>query len=73
MLTETIDKFSRSRKTMDWSIVVFINFLWATQVPMIRLIGERLGAITVAYLSHDRPAHSSLFPSYGWRIENASV
>ena len=50
MVTETIDKSSRSQKTMDWSIVVFVNFLWATQVPMIRLIGERLGAITVAYL-----------------------
>lgn len=41
---------SKTQKTADWSLVVIINFLWATQVPVVRLIGDRLGAITVAFL-----------------------
>jgi len=38
------------QKAIDWSWVILINFLWATQVPVIRLIGNRLGGITVAFI-----------------------
>jgi drug/metabolite transporter (DMT)-like permease len=40
----------KSQKTIDWGLIIIINFLWATQVPVIRLIGNRLGAITVAFI-----------------------
>lgn len=38
------------QKTFDWSLIVVINFMWATQVPVVRLIGERLDSITVAFI-----------------------
>ena len=38
------------QKYWDWFLVVVINFMWATQVPVIRLIGDRLGALTLAYV-----------------------
>ena len=31
-------------------MVIIINFMWATQVPAIRLIGDRLGPVTVAFV-----------------------
>ena len=40
----------RTHKCRDWSWVILINFMWATQVPVIRLIGDRLGPVTVAYV-----------------------
>ena len=40
----------KSQKTIDWSLVIIINFMWATQVPVVRFIGDRLGAITVAFI-----------------------
>jgi drug/metabolite transporter (DMT)-like permease len=40
----------KSQKTIDWSLVIVINFMWATQVPVVRFIGDRLGAITVAFI-----------------------
>jgi drug/metabolite transporter (DMT)-like permease len=40
----------KSQKTLDWGLLIFINFLWATQVPVIRFIGDRLGPITVAFI-----------------------
>ncbi|BBE16166.1 permease of the drug/metabolite transporter superfamily [Aquipluma nitroreducens] len=40
----------KSQKTLDWGLLVIINFLWGTQVPVIRLIGDRLGPITVAFV-----------------------
>jgi drug/metabolite transporter (DMT)-like permease len=40
----------KSQKTIDWGLVIIINFLWATQVPVIRFIGDRLGPITVAFI-----------------------
>jgi drug/metabolite transporter (DMT)-like permease len=43
-------KLSDSQKTLDWILIIIINFLWATQVPVIRLIGDRLGPITVAFI-----------------------
>ncbi|MBA4166644.1 MAG: DMT family transporter [Chitinophagaceae bacterium] len=39
-----------SRKGIDWSLVILFNFMWATQVPVIRLIGDRMGPITVAFI-----------------------
>lgn len=41
---------SKSQRTIDWSLVIIINFMWATQVPVIRLIGDKIGAVTVAFL-----------------------
>ncbi|MHA4809757.1 DMT family transporter [Flavitalea flava] len=41
---------SGRQKTVDWSIVILVNFMWATQVPVIRLIGDSLGPITVAFV-----------------------
>lgn len=41
---------SKRQKTVDWSLVIIINFMWATQVPVIRLIGDKIGAVTVAFL-----------------------
>jgi len=38
------------QKTFDWFLVIVINFMWATQVPVVRLIGNRLGSITVAFV-----------------------
>jgi drug/metabolite transporter (DMT)-like permease len=40
----------KSQKTLDWGLVIIINFMWATQVPVIRFIGDRLGPITVAFI-----------------------
>ena len=40
----------RSQKIIDWSLVVIINFMWATQVPVIRMIGDIYGPITVAFI-----------------------
>lgn len=40
----------KSQKTFDWGLLIIINFMWATQVPVIRFIGDRLGPITVAFI-----------------------
>ena len=39
----------KSQKVVDWSLVILINFMWATQVPVIRLIGDAYGPITIAF------------------------
>jgi drug/metabolite transporter (DMT)-like permease len=39
-----------SQKLVDWSLVILINFMWATQVPVIRLIGDVYGPVTVAFI-----------------------
>jgi drug/metabolite transporter (DMT)-like permease len=43
-------KIFNSQKTLDWGLLIIINFMWATQVPVIRFIGDRLGSITVAFI-----------------------
>jgi drug/metabolite transporter (DMT)-like permease len=43
-------QLSKSGKTVDWLLIILINFMWATQVPVIRLIGNSLGPVTVAYI-----------------------
>jgi drug/metabolite transporter (DMT)-like permease len=40
----------RSQKVVDWALVILINFMWATQVPVIRLIGDAYGPITIAFV-----------------------
>ena len=40
----------KSGKTFDWSLVILVNFMWATQVPVIRMIGDSLNAVTVAFI-----------------------
>ena len=40
----------KSQKGFDWSLVVIVNFLWATQVPVIRYIGDSLGPVAVAFI-----------------------
>lgn len=37
-------------KTIDWSLLIIINLMWATQVPVIRLIGDKLSSVTVAFV-----------------------
>ena len=39
-----------AQKIIDWSLVILINFMWATQVPVIRLIGDAYGPITIAFV-----------------------
>lgn len=31
-------------------LVIIVNFMWATQVPVIRLMGDKLGPITIAFI-----------------------
>ncbi len=40
----------KGQKAFDWSLVILVNFMWATQVPVIRLIGDSLGPVTVAFV-----------------------
>ena len=40
----------KSQKAADWGLIIIINFMWATQVPVIRFIGDRLGPITIAFI-----------------------
>lgn len=40
----------RSRKLFDWFCLMAINFMWATQAPVIKLIGNRLGPVAIAFL-----------------------
>lgn len=37
-------------KTGNLLLVIIVNFMWATQVPVIRLIGDKLGPITIAFI-----------------------
>jgi drug/metabolite transporter (DMT)-like permease len=38
------------QKYVDWLCVIAANFMWATQVAAIKLIGDRLGAATIAFV-----------------------
>jgi len=51
------------QKYFDWLLILLINFMWATQVPVIKLIGERLGPVAIAC----RPNAKRDF-SGGWRM-----
>jgi drug/metabolite transporter (DMT)-like permease len=37
-------------KTRDLLLVILVNFMWATQVPVIRLIGDKFAPITIAFI-----------------------
>jgi drug/metabolite transporter (DMT)-like permease len=37
-------------KTGNLILVIVVNFMWATQVPVIRLIGDELGPMTIAFI-----------------------
>jgi len=37
-------------KARNLILVIIVNFMWATQVPVIRLMGDRLGPVTVAFI-----------------------
>jgi drug/metabolite transporter (DMT)-like permease len=57
----------KSQKTLDWGLIIIINFMWATQVPVIRFIGNRLGPITVAFIP--MIASTLIFLPFLW-VEN---
>lgn len=38
------------QKVRDWLLVIIVNFMWATQVPVIRLIGDKLGPMAIAFV-----------------------
>src|ERR1700710_2764580 len=37
-------------KAKNLILVIIVNFMWATQVPVIRLMGDKLGPITIAFI-----------------------
>ena len=37
-------------KTRNLILVILVNFMWATQVPVIRLMGDQLGPVTIAFI-----------------------
>jgi drug/metabolite transporter (DMT)-like permease len=40
----------KTGKYIDWACLMLINFMWATQVPVIKLIGDRLGPVAIAFV-----------------------
>ena len=38
------------QKTRDWFLVIVVNFMWATQVPVIRLMGDKIGPMAIAFV-----------------------
>src|SRR3982750_4026251 len=38
------------QKARDWFLVIVVNFMWATQVPVIRWMGDGLGPMNVAFV-----------------------
>src|SRR5450759_1038872 len=40
----------KSRQLFDWFCLMIINFMWATQAPVIKLIGNRLGPVAIAFV-----------------------
>jgi drug/metabolite transporter (DMT)-like permease len=40
----------KATKYLDWSLLMVVNFMWATQAPVIKLIGDRLGPVSIAFL-----------------------
>lgn len=41
---------TRLRKYSDWLLIVTINFMWATQAPVIKAIGDSLGPVAIAFI-----------------------
>lgn len=40
----------KERKYLDWFWLMVINFMWATQAPVIKLMGDRLGPVAISFL-----------------------
>jgi len=40
----------RAQHYLDWCWIIVINIMWATQVPVIKWIGDRLGPVTIAFV-----------------------
>jgi len=40
----------KAGKAWNLILVIIVNFMWATQVPVIRLMGNKLGPITIAFI-----------------------
>ncbi len=40
----------KERKYLDWFWLMVVNFMWATQAPVIKLIGDRLGPVAIAFV-----------------------
>lgn len=40
----------KMQKLSDWLLVIVVNFMWATQVPVIRLMGDTIGPMNVAFV-----------------------
>jgi drug/metabolite transporter (DMT)-like permease len=41
---------SRRQHYLDWGLILVINVMWATQVPVIKGIGDRLGPIAISFV-----------------------
>jgi drug/metabolite transporter (DMT)-like permease len=41
---------TRLRKYSDWLLIVTINFMWATQAPVIKAMGDSLGPVAIAFV-----------------------
>ena len=50
-LTGTAILFTQTtQKYLDWFWIILVNFMWATQVAAIKLIGDRLGPVAIAFV-----------------------
>jgi drug/metabolite transporter (DMT)-like permease len=38
------------QKGKDWFLIIVVNFMWATQVSVIKLMGDKIGPITIAFV-----------------------
>ncbi|MGE5646984.1 MAG: DMT family transporter [Acidobacteriota bacterium] len=41
---------AKTTKLLDWFLLMVVNFMWATQAPVIKLIGDRLGPVAIAFV-----------------------
>ncbi len=50
----------QARKHLDWLLLMAINFMWATQAPIIKLIGDKLGPVAIAFVPMFADHHQGL-------------
>ncbi|MCW5977795.1 MAG: DMT family transporter [Bryobacteraceae bacterium] len=55
----------RAQKYTDWAAVIACNFMWATQVSVVKIIGDRLGPVAIAFVPMF--ASTALFFPVLWR------
>ena len=41
---------TKRTKYLDWVLLMIVNFMWATQAPVIKLIGDRIGPVAIAFV-----------------------